>query len=266
MVRPSPVRSSTGSRSLSLHTVSWGDRADRRILLMHGITSSVAGWWRVGPDLVAMGWHVVAADLRGHGDSPKPGSYAFAEHVEDLLALGTGWDAVLGHSMGGTLAVLAATAEPTWSKGLVLQDPALMLPDPISTIKEWLLEEYFVDADPVRIAALSPRWHPTDVTAKVEALAKSTAEMVEQTIEVNWPWMVLDQASQLTVPTVLLGSDPNTGGILPVAFGEWLAASPSIDFEVIGDSSHSAHRDDDQYDTYLSTLARALGRLPTLGG
>lgn len=266
MVRPSPVRSSTGSRSLPLHTVSWSDRADRRILLMHGITSSVAGWWRVGPDLAEMGWHVVAVDLRGHGDSPKPGSYGFAEHVEDVLALGTGWDAVLGHSMGGTLAVLAATAEPAWSNGLVLQDPALMLPDPISTIKEWLLEEYLVDADPVRIAALSPRWHPTDVTAKVEALEKSTAEMVEQTIEVNWPWMVLDQASQLTVPTVLLGSDPNTGGILPVAFGEWLAASPSIDFEVIPDSSHSAHRDDDQYDTYLSTLARALGRLPTLGG
>jgi len=266
MVRRSPVRSSTGSRSLSLHTVSWGERTDRHILLMHGITSSVAGWWRVGPDLAAMGWHVVAADLRGHGDSPKPGSYSFAEHVEDVLGLGTGWEAVLGHSMGGTLTVLAASAEPAWCKGLVLQDPALMLPDPISTVKDWLLEEYLVHADPVRIAALSPRWHPTDVTAKVEALEKSTAEMVEQTIEVNWPWMVLDQANQLAVPTVLLGSDPNTGGILPVAFGEWLAASPSTDFEVIPDSSHSAHRDDDQYDTYLSTLAGALGRLPTLGG
>jgi pimeloyl-ACP methyl ester carboxylesterase len=220
----------------------------------------------VGPDLAAMGWHVVAADLPGHGDSPKAGSYGFAGQVEDVLGLGTDWDAVLGHSMGGTLAVLAATAESAWTDGLILQDPALMLPDPMSTVKEWLLEEYLVDADPARIAALSPRWHRQDIAAKLEALEKSTAEMIEQTIEVNWPWMVLDQASRLAVPTVLLGSDPDTGGILPVAFGEWLAASPFIDFEVIPNSSHSAHRDDDQYDTYLSTLVSALGRLPTLGG
>jgi len=246
--------------------VSWGDGAERRILLLHGITSSVGGWWRVGPDLAEMGWHVVAADLRGHGDSPKPGRYAFAEHVEDVLGLGTDWDAVLGHSMGGTIAVLTATAAPAWSKGLILQDPALMLPDPISAIKEWLLEEYLVDADAVRIAGLSPRWHPSDVAAKVEALDKSTAEIVEQTIEVNWPWMVLDQASRLPVPTIVLGSDPDAGGILPIAFGEWLAVSSSIDFEVIPNSSHSAHRDDDQYDTYLTTLVDALGRLPTLGG
>ena len=249
-----------------LNATSWGEGNRRRILLLHGISSSVAGWWRVGPDLAEMGWDVVAADLRGHGDSPQPGSYLFSEHVADVLALGTGWDAVLGHSMGGTVSVLTAAAESSWTKGLILQDPALMLPEPMSEILEWLLDEYLVDANPVRIAAMSPRWHPNDVAAKVEALEKSSAEMVTQTVEVNWPWLVLDEASNLRVPTVVLGSDPDAGGILPVAFGEWLAGSPFIEFEMIPNSSHSTHRDDDQYDTYLSALAGALGRLPTLGG
>ena len=249
-----------------LHTRTWGEGGRRRILLLHGITSSIAGWWRLAPGLAAQGWTVVAADLRGHGDSPKSGSYRFEEHVTDVLALGTGWDAVLGHSMGGTITVLAATADPSWARGLILQDPALMLPEPMSKVRGWLLEEYLVDIDPVRIAEMSPTWHPTDVEAKVEALEKSSAEMVIQTIEVNWPWMVLDQAASLPVPTVVLGSDPDSGGIFPVAFGEWLAISPLIEFEVIPKSSHSAHRDDDRYENYLSMLVKALDRLPTLGG
>lgn len=250
----------------ALHTASWGEGAGRRILLLHGVSSSVAGWWRVGPDLAELGWETVAADLRGHGDSPKPGSYRFSEHVADVLALGAGWDAVLGHSMGGTISVLTATTDPSWTKGLILQDPALMLPEPMSEVLEWLLEEHLVDADPVRIAEMSPRWHPADVAAKVEALEKSSGDMVTQTVETNWPWMVLDEASSLQVPTVVLGSDPDAGGILPVAFGEWLAGSPLIEFEMIPNSSHSTHRDDDQYDTYLLALVRALDRLPTLGG
>ena len=249
-----------------LHTRTWGEGGQQRILLLHGITSSVAGWWRLAPDLAARGWSVVAADLRGHGDSAKPGSYRFEEHVEDVLALGTGWDAVLGHSMGGTISVLAATADPSWTAGLILQDPALMLPEPMSDVRRWLLEEYLVEIDPLRISEMNPTWHPTDVEAKVEALEKSSADMVLQTIEVNWPWMVLDEAANLPVPTVVLGSDPDAGGILPVAFGEWLTGSPLIEFEMIPESSHSAHRDDDQYGTYLSTLVSALDRLPTLGG
>jgi len=251
--------------SVALNTTSWGGGNERRLLLLHGISSSVAGWWRVGPDLAQLGWDVVAADLRGHGDSPRPGSYRFSEHVADVLAIGTGWDAVVGHSMGGTVAVLGATADPSWTKGLVLQDPALMLPEPMSEILGWLLDEYLVDADPLRIAEMSPRWHANDVAAKVEALEKSSDEMVTQTVEVNWPWLVLDEASNLEVPTVVLGSDPNAGGILPVAFGHWLAGSQLIEFEMIPNASHSTHRDDDQYDTYLSALVGALGRLPTLG-
>jgi len=251
--------------SVPLYTRTWGEGGQRRILLLHGITSSVAGWWRLAPDLEARGWTVVAADLRGHGDSAKPGSYRFEEHVEDVLALGTGWDAVLGHSMGGTISVLAATADPSWTAGLILQDPALMLPEPMSEVRGWLLAEYLAEINPLRIAEMSPTWHPTDVEAKVEALEKSSAAMVIQTIEVNWPWMVLDEAANLSVPTVVLGSDPDAGGILPVAFGEWLAGSPLIEFEMIANSSHSAHRDDGRYGIYLSTLVSALDRLPTLG-
>jgi len=250
---------------VALHHQVWGPGGSRRVLLLHGITSSIAGWWRVAPDLVSAGWEVTAVDLRGHGDTPDVASYRFDEHVADVAALGTGWDAVVGHSMGGTIAVLAARGVPEWTRGLILQDPALMLPEPREEVLEWLLEEYEIGPDRDRTAAANPRWHPTDVEAKVEALEKSSSEMVRLTVEQNWPWMVLEQAAALQVPTVVLGSDPETGGILPISFGEWLAQSPWIEFEVIPGSTHSAHRDADGYETYRSTLVAALDRLPTLG-
>lgn len=250
--------------AIPLHTMRWGSGGDRRILLLHGITSNAAGWWRVGPDLAERGWDVVAADLRGHGDSPKSDSYLFAEQVQDVLALGSGWDAVLGHSMGGNIAVLTATSEPAWTRGLLLQDPALMLPEPQSDVLDWLLEEYRVEPLAASIAELSPRWHPRDVATKVEALRATSDAIITQIVIENWPWMALDEAAALEVPTVVLGSDPEHGGLLPVAFGEWLASSPWIDFEMIRGASHSTHRDDDLYDTYLSTLVAALDRLPTL--
>jgi pimeloyl-ACP methyl ester carboxylesterase len=250
--------------AVDLASIRWGSGGERRILLLHGITAAASGWWRVGPDLADHGWDVTAVDLRGHGDSPATGSYLFSHQVDDLLALGGGWDAVLGHSMGGNLAVLAATVDAGWAMGLVLQDPALMLPEPQSEILDWLLGEYAVDADPERIAEMSPRWHPRDVEEKVAALRASSSEMITQIVVENWPWMALDEAANLTTPMVILGSDPETGGILPVAFGEWLASSPTTEYEMIPRSSHSTHRDDDQYDTYRSTLVAALDRLPTL--
>lgn len=251
--------------AVPLHTMRWGSGGDRRILLLHGITSAASGWWRVAEDLVGLGWEVVAPDLRGHGASPRADSYLFDAQVEDVVALGSGWDAVLGHSMGGNLAVLAAHADPAWARGLVLQDPALMLPEPQSAVFEWLLSEFEVDADPVRIAEMSPRWHPRDVEEKVAAVSSTTGEVIRAIIVENWPWMALDEAAALQVPTVVLGSDPEAGGIFPAAFGEWLAASPFVEYHMIPGASHSTHRDDDQYDTYRSTLVATLDRLPTLG-
>lgn len=252
------------SGPVALETIQWGD-GDRQILLLHGITSNAAGWWRVGPSLAERGWKVTAPDLRGHGSSPQPGTYLFAEHAADVLALGFGWDAVLGHSMGGAIAVLAAQQAPDWAAGLILQDPALVMPEPITDVITWLLDEYGHGADPSRVAADNPGWHPSDVAAKAAAIAASSAAMVRAIIEGNWPWNLLEEAASLAVPTVLLGSDPETGGILPVAVGDWLAQISGIEYRMLPGTSHSTHRESGRFDTYLSALVEALDRLPTLG-
>jgi pimeloyl-ACP methyl ester carboxylesterase len=79
------------------------------IILIHGVTSSSANWRRVAP-ILARHHTVLAPDLIGHGQSAKPrGDYsmgAFASGIRDLsVALGIGPATVVGHSLGGGVAM-----------------------------------------------------------------------------------------------------------------------------------------------------------------
>ena len=250
---------------IDLPILSWGD-GPGRLLLLHGISSTAAGWWRLGPDLAADGWSVIAPHLRGHGTAADPGTYRLAEHAADVLALGQGWDAVLGHSMGGAIAVLASSSRPSWTRGLILQDPALVMEPDADEVIGWLLAEHDTDATTQAVAAANPRWHPHDAALKAEALRTSSPAMVEATIRGNRPWNLVSEAATIPVPMVLLGSDPVAGGIMPVALGEWLMAQGArIDYRMIPGAGHSTHREVDMYETYLGEVRSALRRLPTLG-
>jgi pimeloyl-ACP methyl ester carboxylesterase len=95
------------------------------IVLLHGITGSSATWEPVMP-LLAGSARVLAPDLLGHGDSAKPhtGDYslgAWAAGVRDLLvALGHERATIVGHSLGGGVAMQFAYQFPERCERLVL--------------------------------------------------------------------------------------------------------------------------------------------------
>jgi pimeloyl-ACP methyl ester carboxylesterase len=94
------------------------------IVLIHGIAGCSATWDAVVPRL-ANRHTVVAPDLLGHGESAKPrGDYslgAYASGVRDLLAvLGHDRVTVVGHSLGGGIAMQFAYQFPEWCERLVL--------------------------------------------------------------------------------------------------------------------------------------------------
>ncbi|OEJ28363.1 hydrolase [Streptomyces agglomeratus] len=109
----------------------WGDPAAPPVVLLHGRSGNSAHWTHVARRL-ARTRRVYAPDLRGHGMSDWPGSYTYLRMRDDvrgfLDALGLGRADLVGHSMGGVVALLVAQAYPERVGRLVLEDPPAPFP------------------------------------------------------------------------------------------------------------------------------------------
>jgi lipase len=111
----------------------WGDSGPL-VVAAHGITSSHQAWTLIGPRL-GRDHRLVAADLRGRGGSRDlPGPYGMAAHAADLAAVvgsqGGGPAVVVGHSMGGFVAVELVRRYPELVSRIVLVDGGPPLPLP----------------------------------------------------------------------------------------------------------------------------------------
>jgi lipase len=100
------------------------------VLALHGITASHLAWVEVARRLP--GRRIVAPDLRGRGRSRGlPGPYGMDRHAADMAtvldALGCRRVVVVGHSMGGFVAVALAAHRPDLVSRLVLVDGGLPL-------------------------------------------------------------------------------------------------------------------------------------------
>jgi pimeloyl-ACP methyl ester carboxylesterase len=102
-----------------------GPAAARPVVLLHALGAGADDWLEIGPALGER-WRVIALDQRGHGGSARPGAYSFELMRDDLArlidTLGLEQPALLGHSMGGTVAYLYAEAFPARVARLVIED------------------------------------------------------------------------------------------------------------------------------------------------
>jgi esterase len=97
------------------------------VAILHGLFGSGRNWRSVAQHLAAR-HRVLAFDLRNHGASPWSDGMSYGEMVEDLRASfrarGIGHAALLGHSMGGKVAMLVALLHPGEVDRLVVVDIA----------------------------------------------------------------------------------------------------------------------------------------------
>jgi pimeloyl-ACP methyl ester carboxylesterase len=83
------------------------------VVLVHGLGHSARYWRRLAEALAKRGFEVVAPDLRGFGDAPLPlGPYAIEDLAADLDARVEGRFHLVGHSMGGMVALAWALLRP----------------------------------------------------------------------------------------------------------------------------------------------------------
>lgn len=178
------------SQRLKLHYVDWGNPEAPPLLLVHGGRDHARNW-----DWVALRlrteYHIVAPDLRGHGDSQWAvgGSYSVADYTLDLAQLIEALQLppllLIGHSLGGSVALhYAATYPERVNKVVAIEG---LGPPP------WL------------VAERSARERMRDWIAEMQALARrhprryaSLEEAMARMREAN-PHLTEEQARHLTV-------------------------------------------------------------------
>ena len=112
------------SQRLRLHYVDWGNPEAPPLLLLHGGRDHCRNWDWVAQDL-RKDWHIIAPDLRGHGDSQwsQDGSYRMDSYIYDLAQLIHQQKmaplTIIAHSLGGNIALRYTGLYPETVKKLV---------------------------------------------------------------------------------------------------------------------------------------------------
>ena len=112
------------SQRLRLHYVDWGNPDGPPMLLIHGGRDHCRNWDWVAEHF-AKDYHIIAPDLRGHGDSQweASGNYTQISYVYDIAQLLQQKNmhdvTVIGHSLGGAIALMYTALFPERVKKLV---------------------------------------------------------------------------------------------------------------------------------------------------
>jgi pimeloyl-ACP methyl ester carboxylesterase len=117
--------------NFQLSGLQW-NQGQEPLLLLHGMADHSLVWAKLG-DYLQDSYHILAPDLRGHGNSSKPLSgYCCADIIADLEALiaHQGWVSahVVAHSWSAKVAVVWAKQHPQAIRSLVLVDLFLSTP------------------------------------------------------------------------------------------------------------------------------------------
>jgi pimeloyl-ACP methyl ester carboxylesterase len=235
----------------------------QRVLYVHG-TGCNARVWEAHMAAIADAHTPAAIDLPGHGRSPGPGFRGIADytHFAVELANALGWDrfVMVGHSMGGAVALLAALHHAERLAGLVLVDTGARL-----RVNPALLRSAREAAAAGRAPAADRSWAfaPTTSQSVVNAVAAVTADTDPRVTYADWvaddTFDVMSRVSDIRVPTLAVcGAEDR---LTPVRYHEFLAAKiPGCRLAVIEGAGHWVFWE--QPEAFTRTVRAFLDSLP----
>jgi pimeloyl-ACP methyl ester carboxylesterase len=238
------------------------------VILIHGLAASLHDWDDLIPELAANGYAGYALDLLGHGDSPRLDSpmyemnWLFEHFFQWMKSLRLTEPTILiGHSLGGYVALEYARRLPAWTRGLILVNPfysRLQLPfllrttygHPrldgwlISRIPKWLFR-FFVDMSSIAVGHSAGALYslPEKTRAQTVLDYKRTAPGVY-----HIPNAVsdLDQLLHtINTPTLVVWGDRDRT-LAPSSFPRLVKALPKARAEILhaGHVPHQSHAAD----------------------
>jgi len=126
----------------------YGDPKDKHVLFIHGLGSSSLAWRDI-PDALSQYFHTITIDLIGFGASEKPETADYtikglSKFIEDFLKERIGIEKkehkkinIVGHSLGGYIAVQVAIENKKMVEKLVLIDSSGLLEMPTQLLKDY---------------------------------------------------------------------------------------------------------------------------------
>jgi len=112
---------------LNIHYLDWGSAGKPPLILLHGIARTARTFDHVAPHFTA-NYHVLAVDMRGHGDSAwdPQASYVVEDYVKDIAALIAHLKlrniVLWGNSTGGRVAQMIAGLHPELVTAVIVED------------------------------------------------------------------------------------------------------------------------------------------------
>jgi 3-oxoadipate enol-lactonase len=188
------------------------------LVLIHGLGSSSADWEEQIPAFSSTR-RVVAPDLRGYGRSPKASPYSVETFAADVWALldrlAVREFDLIGHSMGGAVALQMAVDRPARLRRLVLSSTLPSFRADTLTRKAMFVYRYLMMSllGPGRLtAAITQRLFPDpDQEALRRRLiarnSNNDRSVYLQTIRGLVGWSVLERLDRLVMPTLLLAGE-----------------------------------------------------------
>jgi N-formylmaleamate deformylase len=233
------------TNGVSIHYIRTGGTRPP-VLLLHGLTGSGACWTPLARALEGE-FDVVMPDARGHGDSSAPEhGYRYDDLASDVVALirslGLSRPVLLGHSMGGMTAAVAASRGEGLLRGLILVDPTFLSPERQREVHESDVAEQHCRALSLRksdLVAEARARHPSRSPEIVELQAEARLKTRLVAFDVLTPPnpTYRDVVRAIDVPSLLVIGDNNPVVTLEMAT-ELRGLNPRVRIEQVRDTGH----------------------------
>jgi len=202
----------------TLNVMRWGDRdAGKTVVALHGITANAGAMTKPARLLAQRGWHFIAPDMRGHGESTRAdGSFSFDSLLADFAVnIPAEPDVLIGHSFGGTLAQLGVL------RGM-FRPKALLLEDPVSHFADKATPKGMLDWDQANLPRgieglleLNPGWSRRDAAWKLVSLEQIDFDDARAAFAGNAPWDLRGHAAELASKLPIVWVLPEESRFVP---------------------------------------------------
>ena len=218
---PGPTSHTFFSQRLRLHYVDWGNPSKPPLVMLHGGRDHCRAWdWAA--TALRDDWHILAPDLRGHGDSAwsTDGSYAIAGYIYDLAQLvhqqRLAPVTIVAHSLGGQIALRYAGLYPDTVARLVAIEGLGPSPAQLEKLKNRTIVERMDEwiGEQRNLAGRLPRRYAT--------IEDAFRRMQEEN-----PRLTAEQARHLTEH----GANQNEDGTYSWKFDNYVRAWPPYDMQ-----------------------------------